>query len=115
MFLFFYLPVWRCWFPAAATRPRAAAAAGGSGAPSGKGGGGAEAAAAMSPSRSRTVGQKNVPVEVQVIGNVEAYSTISVKAQVTGPVDRTSISKKAISSRRTTCSSRSTRGRSRPR
>jgi multidrug efflux system membrane fusion protein len=30
------------------------------------------------------VGQKNVPVEVQVIGNVEAYSTISVKAQVAG-------------------------------
>jgi multidrug efflux system membrane fusion protein len=28
--------------------------------------------------------QKNVPVEVQVIGNVEAYATISVKAQVTG-------------------------------
>ncbi len=32
--------------------------------------------------------QKNVPVEVQVIGNVEAYSTISVKAQVTGQLDR---------------------------
>ena len=28
--------------------------------------------------------QKDVPVEIQVIGNVEAYSTISVKAQVTG-------------------------------
>jgi multidrug efflux system membrane fusion protein len=28
--------------------------------------------------------QKDVPVEVQVIGNVEAYSTISVKAQVSG-------------------------------
>ena len=28
--------------------------------------------------------QKNVPVEIQVIGNVEAYSTISVKAQVGG-------------------------------
>jgi len=27
---------------------------------------------------------KNVPVEVQVIGNVEAYSTISLKAQVAG-------------------------------
>jgi multidrug efflux system membrane fusion protein len=27
---------------------------------------------------------RNVPVEVQVIGNVEAYSTISVKAQVAG-------------------------------
>ena len=30
------------------------------------------------------VSQKNVPVEVQVIGNVEAYSTITVKAQVGG-------------------------------
>jgi multidrug efflux system membrane fusion protein len=28
--------------------------------------------------------QKNVPVEIQVIGNVEAYSTITVKAQVGG-------------------------------
>lgn len=32
--------------------------------------------------------QKNVPVEVQVIGNVEAYSTISVKAQVTGQLEK---------------------------
>ena len=32
--------------------------------------------------------QKNVPVEVQVIGNVEAYSTISVKAQVTGQLTK---------------------------
>jgi multidrug efflux system membrane fusion protein len=31
-----------------------------------------------------TVGQRTVPVEEQVIGNVEAYSTISVKAQVSG-------------------------------
>jgi multidrug efflux system membrane fusion protein len=31
-----------------------------------------------------TVSQKNVPVEIQVIGNVEAYSTINVKAQVGG-------------------------------
>src|SRR5215831_11245065 len=30
------------------------------------------------------VTQKSVPVEVNVIGNVEAYSTISVKAQVGG-------------------------------
>jgi membrane fusion protein, multidrug efflux system len=29
---------------------------------------------------------KDVPVEVQVIGNVEAYTTISVRAQVTGQV-----------------------------
>ena len=31
-----------------------------------------------------TVGQRTVPVEEQVIGNVEAYSTISVKAQENG-------------------------------
>src|ERR1700730_15284983 len=30
------------------------------------------------------VTRKNVPVEIQVIGNVEAYSTIAVKAQVGG-------------------------------
>jgi membrane fusion protein, multidrug efflux system len=30
------------------------------------------------------VGQKDVPLEVQVIGNVEAYSTIMVKARVNG-------------------------------
>jgi multidrug efflux system membrane fusion protein len=30
------------------------------------------------------VSQKNVPVEINVIGNVEAYSTISVKAQIGG-------------------------------
>lgn len=31
---------------------------------------------------------KNVPIEVQVIGNVEAYSTISVKAQVSGQLTK---------------------------
>src|SRR5664279_5177750 len=31
---------------------------------------------------------KNVPVEVQVIGHVEAYSTISVNAQVTGELTK---------------------------
>jgi multidrug efflux system membrane fusion protein len=31
-----------------------------------------------------TVGQKDVPLEVQVIGNVEAFSTITVKARVAG-------------------------------
>ena len=33
-----------------------------------------------------TAVKRDVPVEVQVIGNVEAYATISVKAQVTGQV-----------------------------
>jgi membrane fusion protein, multidrug efflux system len=36
------------------------------------------------PVTTAKVSQKTVPVEEQVIGNVEAYSTISVKAQVSG-------------------------------
>jgi membrane fusion protein, multidrug efflux system len=35
--------------------------------------------------------EKNVPVEIQVIGNVEAYSTISVKAQVGGELTQVMI------------------------
>src|SRR5437588_302327 len=31
-----------------------------------------------------TAGQRTVPVEIEVIGNVEAYSTIGIKAQVGG-------------------------------
>jgi multidrug efflux system membrane fusion protein len=34
------------------------------------------------------VAQKDVPVEVQAIGTVEAYSTVSVKAQISGPLQR---------------------------
>jgi len=37
-----------------------------------------------------TVSQKNVPVNVEVIGNVEAYSTITVKAQVGGQLEKVS-------------------------
>ena len=44
-----------------------------------KGGGGGDV-----PVTVAVVGQKNVPVEINVIGNVEAYSTISVKAQIGG-------------------------------
>ncbi len=62
------------------------AASGGSGAPSGKGGGGRRGGGGDVPVTVTTAGQKNVPVEVQVIGNVEAFSTISVKAQVTGQI-----------------------------
>ena len=35
-----------------------------------------------------TVIQKTVPVEICVIGNVEAYSTISVKSQIEGQLIR---------------------------
>src|ERR1700731_1155910 len=37
-----------------------------------------------------TVSQKDVPVNIDVIGNVEAYSTISVKAQVSGELTKVS-------------------------
>ena len=33
------------------------------------------------------VAQRDVPVEIQVVGNVEAYSTITVKSQVTGQLN----------------------------
>jgi multidrug efflux system membrane fusion protein len=35
-----------------------------------------------------SVTQRNVPLDVQVIGNVEAYSTVTVRSQVTGPLMR---------------------------
>lgn len=37
-----------------------------------------------------TVSQKDVPVNIDVIGNVEAYSTISVKAQIGGELTKVS-------------------------
>ena len=63
-----------------------AAAPGGGGGGGGKGrrgGGGGDV-----PVTVAVAAQKNVPVEIQVIGNVEAYSTISVKAQVPGQLTK---------------------------
>ncbi len=41
-------------------------------------------APALVPVRVATVVQKTVPVQVRAIGNVEAYSTVSIKAQISG-------------------------------
>src|SRR4051794_11502763 len=60
------------------------AAAAGGGAPPGKGGGRRGGGGGDVPITVAVAAHKNVPVEVQVIGNVEAYSTISMKAQVPG-------------------------------
>src|ERR1039457_6993775 len=49
------------------------------GAKGGKKGGGGDV-----PVTVAVAATKDVPVEIQVIGHVEAYATISVKAQVTG-------------------------------
>ena len=52
------------------------------------------AASAGVPVTVASVAQKTVPVEVNAIGNVEVYSTVSVKALVSGDSQR-SISRKA--------------------
>lgn len=54
----------------------------------GGGKGGKKGAGGDVPVTVAMAAQKNVPVEVQVIGNVEAYSTITVKAQVGGQLIR---------------------------
>lgn len=40
------------------------------------------------PVATAIVSRRDVPVEIQVIGNVEAYSTVIVKAQVTGLLEK---------------------------
>jgi membrane fusion protein, multidrug efflux system len=50
--------------------------------------GGRRDPSAAVPVTVTTVTQKDVPVNIEVIGNVEAYSTISVKAQVAGQLTK---------------------------
>ena len=64
-----------------------------------KGWTGRPAAAPRSRSSSDRAVQKDVPVDLAAIGNVEAYSTISVRSQVTGALERPCASTKATSSR----------------
>jgi membrane fusion protein, multidrug efflux system len=67
-----------------ATQGAGAAGGGGGrgGGRGGRGGGGAQ------PVVTGRVGQQDVPVEIIAVGNVEAYSTISVKSQVTGQLQQ---------------------------
>jgi multidrug efflux system membrane fusion protein len=43
------------------------------------------------PVITATVTQKNVPIDIQVVGNVEAYSVVSVRAQVGGQITKVNI------------------------
>ena len=63
-----------------------ASASGGAGAEKGGGKSGRKGGGGDVPVTVATATQRDVPVEVQVIGNVEAFSTISLKAQVTGQI-----------------------------
>ena len=56
---------------------------GGRGGRGGRGGGGAP-----QPVVTAKVSQKDVPVDITAVGNVEAYTTISVRSQVTGQLQR---------------------------
>ena len=43
--------------------------------------------AAAAPVRIATVASRTMPVELQAIGNVEAISTVTIKAQISGQLD----------------------------
>lgn len=58
--------------------------------PSQKGGGGGRGGGDV-PVTITKVSTKDVPVEIQVVGNVEASSTITVRAQVTGELTKASV------------------------
>src|SRR6185295_7062110 len=64
-------------------------AAGGAGAAGGRGGarGGRGAGGAAQPVVVARVTQKDVPIDIAAVGNVEAYATIAVRSQVTGQLD----------------------------
>ena len=62
------------------------AASTGAGGKAGRGGGGGAGGAAVPVVVGRAV-QKDVPVDLPSIGNVEAFSTISVRAQITGTLN----------------------------
>jgi membrane fusion protein, multidrug efflux system len=66
----------------ACTSGTSAADSGGGGGRGGRGRGRGDGGAA--PVVTATVGRRDVPVDIAAIGNVEAYSTISVRSQVTG-------------------------------
>jgi multidrug efflux system membrane fusion protein len=51
-------------------------------------GGGRGGAAGPVPVTVATVEQKSMPIEVRVIGSVEPYSTVAVRAQITGQLER---------------------------
>ena len=57
---------------------------------SGKGGRGRGGESGPVPVIVAMVGEKTVPINIDVIGNVEAYSTITVKAQISGQLTKVS-------------------------
>ena len=63
-------------------------AAGTGGPPPGGKGGGRGGPAGNVPVTITSVAQQDVPVEIQVVGNVEAYATVTVRAQASGELTK---------------------------
>jgi multidrug efflux system membrane fusion protein len=59
----------------------------GAGQTQGRGGAGRARGGEAVPVTVATAVQKNVPVQIQAVGNVEPYSTVSIKSQVTGVIN----------------------------
>jgi membrane fusion protein, multidrug efflux system len=72
-----------CSSSTAAADGPAAQSGGGRGGRGGRGGAGG-----VQPVVTAKVAQKNVPVDIAAVGNVEAYTTISVRSQVTGQIEQ---------------------------
>ena len=64
---------------------------GGSGGTKGGPGGGAGGRGMNVPVTVTNVVQQDVPVEIQVVGNVEAYATVTVRAQAAGELTKVSV------------------------
>src|ERR1700730_16997442 len=71
-----------CSGSAAGVGTGASGVAGGRGGRGGRGGGGAQ------PVVTAKVTQKDVPVDIAAVGNVEAYTTISLRSQITGQIEQ---------------------------
>lgn len=71
---------------AAAKPDDAARNSGQTGAGQAQGRGGGRSRGDVVPVTVATSVQKNVPVQIRAVGNVEAYSTVSIKSQVTGVI-----------------------------
>jgi multidrug efflux system membrane fusion protein len=71
-------------FPLLFALTAVACTAGGAAPPGAAGGGGRGRGDATVPVTVATVVQKSMPIEIRVIGSVEAYSVVSVHAQITG-------------------------------
>jgi multidrug efflux system membrane fusion protein len=73
---------------ACGSTPSAAGPDGGSGGRGGRGGRGRGGDSGPAPVVTAKVSEKDVPVEIAAIGNVEASTTISVRSQVTGQMQQ---------------------------